>query len=131
MSNNTLGGGCFCGQIRYEIRAEPALQVLCFCTDCLKTTGTSGYGGYMVQESHFAVVRGEPRVHSRQSKEGRTVRRNFCPECGSNLFGVTDFGLVSVAAGTLDDPERFQPSKKVFVDDAPHWARVPDELEAM
>lgn len=131
MTIDTITGGCFCGKIRYEIRGAPVLQLICFCTDCLKTTGTSGYGGYMVNESDFAIVAGESRVHARESKEGRTVRRHFCPECGSNLIGVTDFGLVSVAAGTLDDPNHFQPDKKVFVHDAPHWGRVPDELETM
>ena len=124
-------GGCFCGCVRYEIAGEPAMQVLCFCRDCLKTSGTAGYAGYMVNTSDFRVVSGEPKVHERTSKEGRTVKRHFCSECGSNLFGVTEFGLSSVAAGTLDNPEVFHPTAKCFVDDAPHWARVPAELEKL
>ena len=130
MSERTTGG-CFCGHVRYEITGEPALQVLCFCTDCMKTSGTAGYAGYMVNASDFNVVSGEPKVHVKVSKEGRKVARNFCPECGSNLFGVTEFGLVSVAAGTLDNPELFQPSGKVFTHDAPHWARVPSGLKEL
>lgn len=125
---DSTAGGCFCGQVRYETSGDPALQLLCFCSDCLKTSGTAGYAGYMVNESDFRIVSGEPRIHEKTSREGRTVKRHFCPECGSNLFGVTEFGLVSVAAGTLDHPEVFNPSAKVFADDAPHWARVPEDL---
>ena len=123
-------GGCFCEHVQYEITGEPALQVLCFCTDCLKTSGTAGYAGYMVKESDFRVVSGETKIHERTSKEGRIVKRHFCPECGSNLFGVTELGLVSVSAGTLDNPEIYSPTVKVFTDDAPHWARIPDELKS-
>ena len=126
---DTTAGGCFCGHIRYEISGDPAFQVLCFCTDCLRITGTAGYAGYMVNESDFKVISGEPRMHVKTSSEGRIVKRHFCPECGSNLFGVTEFGLVSVSAGTLDNPELFNPTAKVFEGDAPHWARVPNDLK--
>ena len=126
---STTTGGCFCGEIRYEISNEPVLQVLCFCKD--KTSGTAGYAGYMVDQADFRVVSGDPKVHRKVSKEGRTVKRNFCAECGSNLWGATEFGLISVAAGTLDNPNLFKPTKKTFVDDAPHWARVPEEVEEM
>ena len=124
-------GGCFCGSIRYEITGPPRLQLLCFCTDCLRTTGTSGYAGYMVADEDFRVVSGTPAVHAKTSVEGRTARRHFCPECGSNLFGATELGLTSVAAGTLDDPALFRPTAKVFAHDAPVWGRVPTELESI
>ena len=62
---------------------------------------------------------------------GSQARGNFCAECGSNLFGVTEFGLISVAAGTLDDPEVFRPTATGFSADAPHWGRVPDDLKEL
>lgn len=126
-----LCGGCFCGEVRYKITGEPVLQLLCFCKDCLSITGTDGYAGMMVQDTDFHLLQGIPSVHAKTSKEGRTVKRHFCGVCGSNLYGQTEFGLISVAAGTLDDPELFKPEKKVFVADAPHWARIPEELEEM
>jgi hypothetical protein len=39
----------------------------------------------------------------------------FCRDC-----------LVSVAAGSLDDPTLFKPSQAVFTEQAPPWARIPD-----
>lgn len=130
MDEKTVGG-CFCGQVRYEVTGAAVLQLLCFCKDCQSITGTDGYAGYMVKEADFRLVSGQPQVHSTTSKEGRQVHRHFCGACGSNLYGITEFGLISIAAGSLDNPGLFKPTKKVFASDAPHWARIPDHLEDM
>jgi hypothetical protein len=121
-----LLGGCFCGSIRYRVIAEPALSLFCFCGDCRATAGTDGYAGLMVPEAGFAQISGTAATHTRGSKAGRSVVRHFCPECGTNLWGVTELGLVSVAAGTLDDPEAFEPTRAVFTSEAPSWARIPE-----
>ena len=126
-----LEGGCYCGKVRYKVTGTPAFQLFCFCKDCRSLTGTEGWAGYMVNNSDFCVLEGKPTIHEKISKEGRVVKQYFCGTCGSNLWGETEFGLVSVAAGTLDDPSVFKPTKKVFVADAPHWARIPEELEEM
>ncbi|MEM7428916.1 MAG: GFA family protein [Pseudomonadota bacterium] len=128
---DTLEGGCFCGEVKYKITGEAVLQLMCFCRDCLSTTGTDGYAGLMVRSEDFQLIQGHPARHERTSRKGRTVTRHFCGTCGSNLYGVTSFGLTSVAAGSLDEPDRFQPTKKVFTQDAPVWARLPEELEEM
>lgn len=127
----SISGGCLCGAIRYEISGDPVFQLLCFCRDCLAISGTDGYAGYMVNDGDFRHISGTPTVHTRSSAAGRQVHRHFCGSCGSNLWGQTELGLISVAAGTLDDPSHFKPTKKVFVDDAPPWARIPDHLEIM
>ena len=124
-----LEGGCYCGEIRYRIIGERVIQLFCFCSDCLAFMGTDGYAGYMVRNEDFLHTRGTPTTHDKLSREGRTVKRHFCGTCGSNLWGQTELGLVSVAAGSLDDPAAFRPTRKAFAADAPAWARVPVELE--
>ena len=128
MSEN-IEGGCFCGHVRYKISGKAVLQLMCFCKDCLSTTGTDGYAGFMVKSGDFHLVQGKPSTYDRTSKEGRNVKSYFCGICGSNLWGETTFGLNSVAAGTLDDPNRFHPTKKAFAHDAPKWARIPENLD--
>lgn len=127
MSNNE--GGCFCGEVRYQISGDPVIQLFCYCADCLAITGTDGYAGYMVKNEDFSLIKGSPRTHEKIASDGRTVVRNFCGNCGSNLWGQTEFGLISVAAGTLDDPSQFNPANKAFAHDAPKWARIPDGLK--
>jgi len=85
----------------------------------------------MVKEDDFELIAGSPTVYMKTSVEGRVVGMNFCGTCGSNLFGTTELGMVSVAAGSLDDPTKFNPSKKVFTESAAHWARIPEYLEEM
>lgn len=121
-------GRCFCGDVTYEIRGEPVLSLLCFCSDCLAISGTDGYAGLMVQEADFNQLSGKTSVHSKLGKSGRTVHRHFCPTCGSNLWGHTELGLISVAAGSLDNPALFMPTRAVFTNDAPAWARIPAGL---
>jgi hypothetical protein len=118
-------GGCFCGAIRYEVSGKAELQLFCFCADCRKLGGTDGYAGYMVPNENFRPTKGEPKQYRKVSSEGRTVIRHFCAECGSQVWGVTELGLTSVAAGTLDDPNLFQPTVNVFEEQAPSWARIP------
>lgn len=124
-----LTGGCFCGDIRYEVVGEPALQLLCYCADCLSITGTDGYAGFMVKTEDFSLKQGAPSVHEKPSRAGRSVWRHFCGNCGTNLWGHTEFGLTSVSAGTLDEPNRFKPTRKAFAHDAPDWARIPPDLD--
>jgi len=127
-SDKSLEGGCFCGEVRYKVSGEPVLQLYCFCRDCTIFTGTDGYAGYMVRNSAFAVLKGEPRIFDKKSREGRIVKRHFCGVCGTNLWGQTEYDLVSIAAGTLDDVSAFKPTKKVFTCNAPDWARIPEGL---
>lgn len=124
-----LDGGCTCGKIRYQVNDEPVLSLLCFCSDCLSSFGCDGYPGMMVKNEHFAPVSGKPSTYSRNSAAGRTVVRHFCADCGTNVWGQTELGLVSIVAGTLDQPDYFTPTKAVFTSQAPSWARIPDHLE--
>ena len=122
-------GGCFCGSVRYRVSGQPVLSLICFCRDCLAISGSGGYAGMMVNDDDFTHISGKTTVHIKVSKSGRSVQRHFCPNCGSNLWGQTELGLISVAAGSLDEPNDFRPTKAVFVADAPTWARIPEGLE--
>ena len=123
-----ITGGCVCGAVRYRVDAEPQLNVLCFCRDCLSSFGCDGYPGMMVANQNFTVVQGETACYSRSANSGRQVTRHFCATCGTNVWGETELDMVSVVAGTLDDPSIFVPEKAVFTEQAPSWARIPKQL---
>ncbi len=124
-----ITGGCACGQVRYEISGEPVLSLYCFCSLCRRRAGTDGYAGMMVAAADFTHTSGTTSFYRTAAESGREVDRHFCPNCGSHLWGETQIDLVSVAAGTLDDPTNFVPTRAVFTEDAPPWARIPDGLE--
>ena len=56
---------------------------------------------------------------------------NFCGKCGSRVWADLDTGVASVAGGSLDDPEVFQPTMVHCENDAPSWARVPSSLASL
>lgn len=130
MESINITGRCSCGAITYAVSAAPQLSVLCFCRNCLRAFGADGYPGMMVKAAHFHVTKGCASRFTRGSESGRSVTRCFCGVCGTSLWGETELGLVSVLAGTLDDPSVFKPNRAVFTAGAPHWARIPADLPA-
>ena len=125
-----IQGGCLCGAVRYSIVGEPVFQLSCYCRDCRRVSGTDGYAAYVVQRSDLTLEQGEPTSFSVTAKSGRTNTRNFCGKCGSRLWADLELGFASVAGGSLDDPEVFQPTM-ACENDAPSWGRVPEALESL
>ena len=62
---------------------------------------------------------------------GNTVRRKFCPTCGSHLFADSSgrVGLTVVRTGTLDDPSAIRPVANIWSASAPAWACLDASLE--
>lgn len=131
-------GGCLCGKVRYELTAEPLMCVTCHCKNCQRQAG-SAYSIIIGVPAGSVAVTGEVRTYDDTGDSGATVRRQFCPECGSPLFTLVDHppGVMFVKAGTLDDTAALQPafhcytkSKQAWVDlgDTPGFATVPETL---
>ena len=61
---------------------------------------------------------------------GLQAVRNFCSECGSQLFGTPEAApeMVTIYAGSLDDPALFQPKEALFTSQRPEWARLAARL---
>ena len=115
-------GGCLCGAIRYALSAEPAMQAVCHCRNCQKQAGSA-----------FSIIIGVPEAavtfegalsnYEDQGESGGAVTRQFCGTCGSPLFSrvAAAPGLVFVKAGTLDDPDGFQPQIHVWAKSKQSW----------
>lgn len=124
-------GGCACGAVRYEIAAEPMMAGHCQCRDCQRATGT-GHSSMMAFPEAAVRLTGKPRFHDAKADSGSTVSRGFCPECGSSVIGKTSGipGMVTIAAGSLDDPTRFKPQMVVYTSSGHAWDPVDPKLAA-
>ena len=122
MSENKLIGGCACGAVRYESTAEPVIVAHCHCRDCQRLSGAGHATGAMFPEAQVRIS-GAPGRFTLTSDAGNTVTRLFCGACGSPLFGMNTGmpGFMTVAAGTLDEPDRITPEVVVFARSRPHW----------
>jgi hypothetical protein len=124
-----ITGGCLCGALRYVATREPNLAGFCFCADCRRASGGAGIGFMGFDAAHLTIT-GPAHSHVARAIHGGPATRNFCPGCGSLVFG----GIAgvdtshTVYAGSLDDPARFRPTIAIFNRDRPAWATMPPGL---
>ncbi len=126
-----LTGGCLCGALRYTAAASPTIAGYCCCADCRRASG-SGFVPFMGFAAADLTITGPARQFVSPSARGSEAVRNFCPACGSLVFG----GIVgvdtrhTVYAGTLDDPAAFVPAIAIYTRDRPDWVVLPPGLTA-
>ena len=123
-------GGCLCGALRFEAEGAPLYAGYCFCNDCRKASG-SGYAPFLGLAASGVRLTGPVQQHVAVAAHGGPATRNFCPTCGSLVFG----GEIGVSdsytfyAGSLDDPSLFHPTVAIFNARRPAWALLPEGLE--
>lgn len=128
-------GGCLCGAVRYEIDGDTIFTGHCHCRDCQKATGT-GHVSVMGLPRQAVAITGQTRGFTVIGESGQAYTRNFCPTCGSLVFGEAEGmpGMINVTAGTLDDPSAFEPQLVIFTRSRPAWDHLQGglpEFEAM
>ena len=131
MSHSTpcYSGGCLCGALRYEARAEPLNMGHCYCGDCRKASG-SGFIPFMGFAAPALTISGPTRQTVTPSARGTPSTRNFCAKCSSLVFGGVQgtSDSFTIYAGSLDDPAGFKPQIAIFTAGRPDWAAIPAGL---
>ena len=123
-------GGCQCGQIRYEIRAEPLTLYACHCKECQKQS-SSAFGLSMpVPRVAVVILRGQLKQWQRVADSGREVSCLFCGECGTRLFHnpARNAKITNVKAGTLDDTSWLKPVGNLWTQSSQKWVILSDEI---
>jgi hypothetical protein len=102
-----ITGGCQCGAVRYALHAEPTKPSICHCRMCQKAFGNYVAPLVGVRMGELAWTRGDPG----RFRSSDAVERGFCRDCGTPLFyRKLDRDRISVAIGSLDDPDRVAPA---------------------
>ena len=124
-----LEGGCQCGEVRYQITAEPVRLTICHCTECKRQSGSAFGMSLTVKEANFAVVKGRPKTWTRSSDSGNAVTGCFCGTCGTRLYHLIAIaGLLNVKPGTLDNFEGLAPRFEAWTSRKAPWLHI-DGLE--
>jgi hypothetical protein len=119
-------GGCLCGKVRYTLNAEPAICVTCHCKNCQRQAGSALSIIIGVPEAAVEST-GELKTYNDTGDSGATVRRQFCPECGSPVFTLLEQpGLMFIKAGTLDDTSDLQPAFHCYTKSRQAWTPMGD-----
>jgi hypothetical protein len=121
-----FAGGCACGAVRYETRAEPVFQNHCQCRDCQMRSGT-GHGSYLTFGRRAEMTTsGETSAWRVTGDSGKVKVHRFCPTCGTPVFLTFEAmpELITVTATSLDDPDQFTPQAVTYTVGGHAWDRL-------
>jgi hypothetical protein len=123
-------GGCLCGALRYEAAGAPLYAGHCYCADCQRASG-SGFIPFLGFSGGAVRFSGESRAFVCKAAHGGDATRNFCPTCGSLVFGGErgKSDAFTIYAGSLDDKSLFHPKIAIFTRSRPAWAAIPPGVE--
>ena len=118
MSRKNWTGTCLCRKCSYQAIGEPEASLICHCRDCQRASGAAGLPVLVMRRSGFSA-HGPIRSFTSIGGSGSPTVRNFCTDCGSLLFGLPEHApeIVTIYAGTLDEPSRFKPTFAQFTGD--------------
>jgi hypothetical protein len=124
-----LTGRCLCGAVQYRSAGPTLFAAVCHCRDCQRASGSGGVPILGVPKNSFTSSGPVKQLRVRGGS-GLQAVRNFCFECGSLLFGTPEAApqMVTIYAGSLDDPTQFQPKEALFTSQRPEWARLAAQL---
>ena len=123
-----LEGGCYCGEVRYEVEGDALFKAQCHCRECQYISGGSPNVTMGMPEANFKYTKGEPKSFKRTDIDP-AVTREFCPNCGTHLLTRSPQlpGLVLLKVGTFDDPSVFgTPDMAIYLCDKQPFHQVPE-----
>ncbi|MEP5152656.1 GFA family protein [Planktotalea sp.] len=125
----TQHGGCYCGELRYELTADPVLKGQCHCRECQHIAGGAPQYYMAIPQHGLRYTQGGPKAFRRTDLDD-PVSREFCATCGTHILTRrADFDGVILKVGTLDTPATFKaPSIAIFVKDAQAFHHIPEGL---
>ena len=118
-------GGCLCGAVTFETKADLREVLVCHCSQCRRSSG------------HLWAATAAPAdkvtIHGRDDlrwyRSSDRAQRGFCSRCGSSLFWKRDgSSSLSISAGCLELPTGLRTGSHIYVEDASdYYAIHPDE----
>ncbi|MEL6342229.1 MAG: GFA family protein [Myxococcota bacterium] len=125
----TLGGGCYCGALRYRTTGRPILKALCLCRACQHVSGGGPNYFMLVPPEGFQYLQGTPNQFTRPDL-AQPVTREFCGTCGTHILTRRlDMSALVLKIGTLDDPAMFRgPRIAIYAEDQQPFHHLPDGL---
>src|SRR5208282_6390929 len=101
-----IAGGCLCGAVRYEIKAEAPLGArYCWCRVCQYLgAGSGAVGAIFLKDA--VTVSGPLTDFVIRADSGSVMHRRFCARCGTPIFSEAESRPqhIFVRVGALDNP---------------------------
>lgn len=119
----TISGGCFCGEISYEISGDLRDARSCHCSRCRKAFSAQASAYALVEADQFRWLSGESLLSSYVGEHGFGLQ--FCRKCGSTLCGVFQGVIHGVTLGCVDGDPKIEIGQHIFVGSKASWEVIP------
>ncbi len=118
-------GSCHCGKNRYEIKAQPEFQFVCYCNNCKVLNSGGHLCGMMFDQAQLTEATDTTTYHY-VGGSGDNIVVHFCPTCATQLYAYPTHyqGKVVIRANTLVEGE-FTSQQHIFTESAFPWDQLP------
>lgn len=125
-------GGCFCGALRFRLRAAPMFVYCCHCTDCQRQTGSAYVVNDQIETEMVELLSGEPQGYAMATESGYPHDIFRCPRCGCAVWSDHSRRgwLRFIRIATLDMPGVFRPEAHIYVRSKLSWVSLEDGIPA-
>ncbi|CAM5276191.1 D-alanyl-D-alanine dipeptidase [Kitasatospora aureofaciens] len=116
-------GHCQCGRISYQLTGVPDDPHLCSCVHETRISGGPAvlWVGFPLESLIWTGPGGEPKWYATYP----TLRRGFCPDCGTHLVSVADdSSKVMVTGFSLTDQSGIEPLGHSYRENAVPWMHI-------
>lgn len=119
-----ITGGCFCGDITYQIDGKLFDARSCHCSRCRKAFSSQASSYALVDANTFTWTSGEKRLTSYIGEHGSGFR--FCSQCGSTLCGVLNGAVHGVTLGCVNGDPQVEIGRHIYVGSKACWEVIPE-----
>src|SRR5262245_24512975 len=84
MSEQVLKGGCFCGEVQFEVTGQPAAMGYCHCDSCRQWSAGPVNAFSLWNPSALKITRGAGSIGT--FNKTPISHRKWCTKCGGHLF---------------------------------------------
>ena len=121
---------CQCGQLKFEAKPEPVLELICPCRDCQDTLQAdfANIAFYVIGQT---LVEGELTERIYLATSGNETCRQYCIRCETILFDRSEGFpyLRGVMAGQLQPPFETHPTSHVYLRDKKAEVEIPEGMK--
>jgi hypothetical protein len=116
---NSVTGGCYCGDVRYSATSRPFNRSNCHCENCRRAIGAQSVAWITVKRSDFRFDKGTPTRYHAETDAWRT----FCPRCGTSLTYEHPESPeeIDITTGSVDQATNLAPMRDSFPEEKLPW----------
>ena len=128
-SNEFIEGGCYCGDLQYQVQLPVKWCAHCHCSQCRHTQGAPIVTWFGVDVNNFKIIRGDDALRWYSSSE--TAERGHCSHCGSPLFfkGERWPNEMHITRESTQDNILIKPKVHVFYNRRVDYLQLDDDLD--